>query len=306
MKRTVIIIACMMLPLASFAQFEGVDWGQYQREQQEIKNIIESEVKAQIRQQQTKTNQSQRQMMQSQTQTIQSQTQTARQQALENFNNKISSEGQIMMERINNPDNYIDRSITNRKSSFNHFNSHSTSSQVNTQNRNNSPNQLNDLRTRPIHSEELTSKSLQMLHEANREYFSNEDRETTINPNTKVPLFDAPSLDVPLFNAPNLGEESVEKMNVEAVYAELSSEDRAIYDNRKKEIFNRQEIAEYLDQIANYNNLFNDSGFDGARSAVIHNSSQKYEAQKAMSKAKQDLQELEKWARESIRNKQNK
>lgn len=194
MKKTIIVIACMMLPLASFAQFEGVEWGQYQQEQKELKNIIESEVKAQIRQQQAKANQSQTPMMRSQTQTTQIQTQTVRQQALENFNNRISNEGQIRMEHINNPDVYIDRSLTNRKPSLNQTNPHNTNSQVNAPNRYNSQNQPNDLRTRPVHSEELTSKSLQMLREANREYFSNEDRETTINPNAIVPLFDAPSL----------------------------------------------------------------------------------------------------------------
>lgn len=187
MKRTIIIIACMMLSLTSFAQFEGVDWGQYQREQKEIKNIIESEIKTQIRQQQTKANQSQTPIMRSQTQTTQSQTQTARQQALENFNSRISAEGQQRMEYYNNPTNYIDRSITNRRPSLNANSTTST-------NRYNSQDQSNDLRTRPIHSEELNSKSLQMLREANREYFSNEDREVTINPNARVQLFDAPSL----------------------------------------------------------------------------------------------------------------
>jgi hypothetical protein len=303
MKKTIIIIVCMMLPLASFAQFEGVDWGQYQQEQKELKNIIESEVKAQIRQQQTKANQSQTPMMRSQTQTTQSQTQTVRQQALENFNNRISNEGQIRMGHINNPDVYIDRSITNMKPSLNANSTNSTS-------RYNSPNQSSDLRTRPVHSEELTSKSLQMLHEANREYFSNEDRETTINPNAIVPLFDAPSLGVPLFESSSVGEKPVEEMDMETVYAELSPEQKSVYDKMKKEILDRivdrQEFVEYQDQIAYYNNLFNDSGFDGAQSAVIRNSFQKHEAKKELDKAKKELQELEEWAKEAVRNNRSK
>lgn len=301
MKRILFIWAFALLSLPLSAQFGGIDVegmvhnpNQYIGQQQkEIGSVIESEVKAQIRQQQTKTNQSLTPAMRSQTQTTQTQTQTAQQQALQDFNTRISAEGQHRMEHYNNPDNYINRSITNRKSSLNANSANSTS-------RYNSQNQPNDMRTRPVHSEELTSKSLQMLHEANREYFSNEDRETTIDPNAQVPLFDAPSLGVPLW------QELEEKMDMEEVYAELTPEQKSLYDKKKKEILDKQELAELQDQIADYNNFFNDSGFDGARSAVILNSSKKYEAQKEIAKAKEELQELEKWARKTVRNNRNK
>lgn len=190
MKKIAIIIAWMLFSLSSYAQLE-IDYNYLRQQQKEIANTIRPEIEAQARQNMPKTQQNQPQANQSQIQLGQRQTQVQvnQQQAIENFNSRISNEGEQRMEYYNNPDNYIDRSITNRKSSLNN-----TNSQVNSPNRYNSPNQYNDLRTRPIHSEELTSKSLQMLREANREYFSNEDREEIINPNAQVPLFDAPSL----------------------------------------------------------------------------------------------------------------
>lgn len=190
MKKIATIIAWMLFSLPSYAQLE-IDYNYLRQQQKEIANTIRPELEAQARQNMQKTQQNQPQTNQSQMQLGQRQTQVQvnQQQAIENFNSRISNEGEQRMEYYNNPDNYIDRSITNRKSSLNN-----TNSQVNSPNRYNSPNQYNDLRTRPIHSEELTSKSLQMLGEANREYFSNEDRETTIDPNAQVPLFDAPSL----------------------------------------------------------------------------------------------------------------
>ena len=190
MKKIAIIIAWMLFSLSSYAQLE-IDYNYLRQQQKEIVNTIRPEIEAQARQNMPKTQQNQPQANQSQMQLGQRQTQVQvnQQQAIENFNSRISNEGEQRMEYYNNPDNYIDRSITNRKSSLNN-----TNSQVNSPNRYNFPNQSSDLRTRPVHSDELTSKSLQMLHDANREYFSNEDREETINPNAQVPLFDAPSL----------------------------------------------------------------------------------------------------------------
>ena len=257
--RRIVVIVFMLLSSVAFAQFDpNSSLGQ---QQNEIANTVKAEVEAQARKQQT-------QAQQSQTLMNRNQTQTTRQQVIESYNNRISNEGQQRMEYYNNPENYINRSVTNRSSSYTNTNNDRQSSSRPTR----------DLRTQPVHSEELNSKSLQMLREANREYFSSEDRETAIDPQAQVSLFDAPSLDAPLFDAPNLGEKTVEEMDMEAVYAELSPEDRAIYDKRKKEILDRLELAEYQNQIAEYNNFFNDSGFDGARSAVIHNFSQKFEA----------------------------
>lgn len=170
MKKIIGIIALMLLSLSSFAQFDpetqlGIEYNnlnqKVKQQQNEIGKTIRSEVEAQIRQQQK---------------------QAAKQQAIENYNNKISAEGQSRMEYYNNPNNYIDRSITNRGSSY-------TTNEL----RSSSP-QARDLRTEPIHSENLNSKSLQMLHEANRDYFSNGEGGITIDPNARVQLFDAPSL----------------------------------------------------------------------------------------------------------------
>lgn len=172
----------MMLPLVSFAQLE-IDYNYLNQQQKEIGSIIKAEVEAQARKNQAKAQQSQTQTNQSQTQTRQNQTQTAQQQAIESYTTKMSFEGQVRMEQLNNPEVYIDRSITNRSSSA-----------VFPDDRYNTQHQPRDIRREPIHSENLNSKSLQLLREANREYFSDEDRETTIDPNARVPLFDAPSL----------------------------------------------------------------------------------------------------------------
>lgn len=181
MKKITILIVLMLLSLVSFTQNLG-------QQQKEIENIIRPEIEARLKtlkaqQNQTQTNQNQTQPNQNQIQLRHNQTQTTQQQAIENYTNKMSIEGQIRMEQINNPDTYIDRGVTNRGSSA-----------VFPDDRNYQQNQPRDLRTEPIHSESLTSKSLQMLREANREYFSNEDREVMINPNAYVQLFDAPSL----------------------------------------------------------------------------------------------------------------
>lgn len=180
MKRTLFIWVFAILSLPLSAQFGGLDVegfisnpnsnSYYRQQKKEIENTIRSEVEAQAR--------ANRQSSQS-TQTNQSNNN----QAVQSYNNRISVEGQQRMEYYNNPDNYIDRSITNRVSSYgNQGNSYRPQSQP------------KDLRTKPVHSERLNSKSLQMLREANREYFSDEGRETAIDPNAQVPLFDAPSL----------------------------------------------------------------------------------------------------------------
>ena len=294
MKKITIIIAWMLFSLSSYAQFDpetqlSIEYNnlnqQLKQQQNEIGSIIKSDVEAQIKQRQTQT-------AQSQTQTRQNQTQTAQQQAIESYTNKMSIEGQIRMEHINNPDVYIDRSVTNRKPSLNANSTNST-------NKYNSPNQSGDLRTRPVHSDELTSKSLQMLHEANREYFSNEDREETINSNAQVPLFDAPNLGVPLW------QELEEKMDMETVYSELSPGQKVAYDKMKKEILERKENAEYRLKIAKSDSSW-PTDFDTPRHEIIKNSSIKYEAEKEIQKAEEDLKELEKLAREAVQNKRKK
>ena len=307
MKKIIIIIALMLLSWSSFAQFDpetqlGIEYNnlnqQLKQQQNEIGSIIKSDVEAQIKQRQMQTRQSQTQTRQNQMQTRQNQTQTAQQQAIESYTNKMSIEGQIRMEHINNPDNYIDRSITNRKPALN-VNS------TNSANRYNSPNQPYDLRTRPIHSEELTSKSLQMLHEANREYFSNEDRETTINPNAQVPLFEAPSLGVPLFESPNVGEKSVEEMDMEAVYAELTPGQKAVYDRMKKEILEQKEYELYKAEVwaeMAKETVRKDEAAAGAGFAIIAEEMK----EKAISKAEEKFRDLDDLAREAVRNNRNK
>lgn len=208
MKKITIIIALMLFPLSSFAQLE-IDYNYLNQQQKEIGSTIEADIKAQMRekmkQQQALEQQNQPQMFQNQTQSRQQQSQTTQQQALQNFNNRISIEGQQRMEYYNNPDNYINRSITNRRPTINNTSPQNNSFLENNTNRYNSQNQYNDLRTRPIHSEELTSKSLQMLRDANREFFSNEDRAEKANADVYVQLFEHPKIsERPFVEKPNL------------------------------------------------------------------------------------------------------
>ena len=186
MKKIFIIIALIMLSLASYAQFELNGQVYNLPEYNEIYNDIYPEIEAQARQEFYN-------WKKSQSQTNQRQTRTTQQQAIQNYNNRISTEGQVRMEHLNNPDVYIDREITNR----------STSPIVIPDDRYNQPTQQYDLMTRPIHSEGL-SQSLQMLREANREFFLNRNSETTFNTNAQVPLFEAPTLDYRGFGNPDI------------------------------------------------------------------------------------------------------
>lgn len=294
MKRIIVVIACMMLFHVAFAQFDpNSSLGQ---QQNAIANTIKAEVEAQAKKQKAQSQQSQTQMRQNQTQ-------TAQQQAIESYTNKMSIEGQIRMEHINNPDVYIDRSITNRNPSLNANSTNST-------NRNNFPNQSSDLRTRPVHSEELTSKSLQMLREANREYFSNEDRETTIDPNARVPLFDAPSLGVPLFESSSVGEKPVEEMDMEAVYAELTSGQKTVYDRMKKEILERKENdlfrAEVLSDLSKEikSEMFG-SGIPDVAGTLYAIMAENIK-ENAIAREQEEMLQLNKLAREAVRNNRNK
>lgn len=148
MKKVLIVLACVLFSSVAFAQLDG-DFvegvvhnpNKYLGKQQKaIGNTIRGEVEAQVRQQQA---------------------QAARQQAVQNFNNRISAEGQSRMEYYNNPNNYIDRSITNRSSSA-----------IFPDDRHNPQNQPKDLRSTAINSESLTSKSLQSLRETSRDQIS--------------------------------------------------------------------------------------------------------------------------------------
>lgn len=295
MKKIATIIAWMLFSLPSYAQLE-IDYNYLRQQQNEIANTIRPELEAQARQNMQKTQQNQPQANQSQMQLGQRQTQVQvnQQQAIENFNSRISNEGEQRMEYYNNPDNYIDRSITNRKSSLNN-----TNSQVNSPNRYNSPNQYNDLRTRPIHSEELTSKSLQMLREANREYFSNEDREEIINPNAQVPLFDAPNLGVPLW------QELEEKMDMEEVYAELSPEQKAAYDKTKKEIIERIKNLEYEAETAKFDAKI-DRALEESDGATWYDNLRWYGCKEKIAQEEEKLRQLDELARKAVRNKRNK
>ena len=110
MKKIFIIIALIMLSLASYAQFELNGQVYNLPEYNEIYNDIYPEIEAQARQEFYN-------WKKSQSQTNQRQTQTTQQQAIQNYNNRISTEGQARMEHLNNPDVYIDREITNRSTS---------------------------------------------------------------------------------------------------------------------------------------------------------------------------------------------
>lgn len=171
MKRVLIIFACVLFSSVAFAQLDG-DFVEDMvhnpnkyigKQQKEIGNAIRGDIENQIRQQQA---------------------QAAKQQAVQNFNNRISAEGQNRMEYHNNPDNYIDRSITNRSSSA-----------IIPDDRRNLQNQQRDLRTQPIHSESLNSKSLQSLRDRdiNRNQFSSLD-EIDWDRDVYVKLFEKPKL----------------------------------------------------------------------------------------------------------------
>lgn len=289
MKRLPIIIAFMMLSLLSFAQLE-IDYNYLNQQQKEIGSIIKADVEAQARQNMLKAQQNQTQLGQGQTQTRQGQ--TSQQQAIQDFNNRISIEGQQRMEYYNNPDNYIDRSITNRSSSA-----------IIPDERYNTQNQPRDIRREPIHSENLTSKSLQMLREANREYFSNEDNETAIDPNARVPLFDAPSLDAPSTTP-------VEIMDMEAVYAELSPKQKETYDKKKKEIIERKEKdllrAEVFFEISKEikSEMFGSGIPDVA--GVFYAIMAENIKEKAIAREQEELCQLHTSARETVRNKRKK
>lgn len=189
MNRLAVAIALFLFPLVSFAQLE-IDYNYLNQQQKEIGNTIEAEIKAQIR---AEMKQQQAQQNQNQIQQRQQQTQAAQQQTIQNYNNRISIEGQQRMEYYNNPDNYINRDITNRNSTYFNNGLRSTNPQT------------RDMRTEPIHSENLQSKSLQMLRDANREVFSNEDRAEKANADVYVQLFEHPYLsERPLMDKPNL------------------------------------------------------------------------------------------------------
>lgn len=282
MKRLTILIACMMLSSVGFAQFD-IDYNYMNQQQKELSKSIKADVDAQIRQKQKQTQQRQSQVRQCQTQ-------TAQQQALQDFNNRISAEGQSRMEYYNNPDNYIDRSITNRSSSV---------ITPNSNHRSNSQSQPRDLRTQSIHSENLNSKSLQMLREANREYFSNEDRKETINPNAQVPLFDAPSLGVPLW------QDLDEEMDMEAVYSELSQKQKEAYDKKKKEIMEHIENLKFEAEIARF-----DAGIDRAveenGGATLYDNLRWYKCKEKIAQEEEKLRQLDDSARRIVQKKLKK
>ena len=178
MKRALFIWVFAILSFPLSAQFGGLDVegfisnpnssSYYRQQKKEIGNTIRSEVEAQAR--------AKRQSSQL-TQTNQS----SNNQAVQSYNNRISVEGQQRMEYYNNPDNYINRDITNRRSSY--FNNERRSPR----------SQTRGLGTEPIHSENLNSKSLQSLREANRSQFSSPDEIDWGRP-VYVQLFDEPNL----------------------------------------------------------------------------------------------------------------
>lgn len=170
MKNISISILLMMFSLVAFAQFD-IDYNSLNRQQKALSKTIKSEIDAQIRQQQARE---------------------AKQQAVEKYNNRISVEGQNRMDNYNNPDNYIDRSITNRGTS-----------PITPNDRLDPQSQSRDMRSEPVHSENLNSKSLQMLREANGTNFLNVKGEMIVDPNARVHLFETPSLGKRQFGTAN-------------------------------------------------------------------------------------------------------
>ena len=167
MKRTVFISVLLLLSKCLFAQLDGVDVNgivnnpnnYLEKERQDIENTLKSEVEAHNKKQKS---------------------QQTQQQIIDNYNNMISNDGQRRMEYNNNPQNYINRDLTNRNSAQKLYNK--------------PQEQRNDMRLEPIHSDNLNSKSLQYLREANREDFS-DNHDIGMGGDAKVILFDAPTLD---------------------------------------------------------------------------------------------------------------
>ena len=96
----------------------------------------------------------------------------------------------------------------------------------------------------------------------------------------------------------------IKYMDNDAVYAELSPEQKTTYDKLKKDILERKENAEYRKTIAGINNFF-DSDFETPRNVSSRNDSQIYEANKEIKETEGALQKLEKWAKEAVRNNRN-
>ncbi len=96
---------------------------------------------------------------------------------------------------------------------------------------------------------------------------------------------------------------SIRHMDNEAVYAELSPEQKTTYDKLKNEILERKEDAEYQKTIANIDKL--ETEMATPLHSISSVSSRRYEADKEIKKTKEDFQELEKWAREAVRNNRN-
>ena len=195
MKRATLFIAFMVFSVTLSAQIQGdfdngftIDRSYYNNQLRDLRSQINSELRNGNAPTET------RQQFNNAIDQIESNmnninygsgTGAVQRQQVQNYNNKISNENQQRMVQYNNPQYYTDRSITN------------TGTQgISADDRYRQPNNYysGNIRTQPIHSENLDSKSLQMLREANSDYFSNGNTDLTIDPNATVPLFDAPSL----------------------------------------------------------------------------------------------------------------
>ena len=95
----------------------------------------------------------------------------------------------------------------------------------------------------------------------------------------------------------------IKYMDNEEVYAELSPEQKTTYDTLKNEILERKEDAEYLKTIANIDKL--ETEMATPLHSISSISSRRYEADKEIKKAEVDFKELEKWAKEAVRNNRN-
>lgn len=122
-----------------------------------------------------------------------------------------------------------------------------------------------------------------------------------LNPDATVKIPDRPQSEIDMAIPPV----EVEKMDMDAVYAELSPEQRSTFNKLKKEILERKEKAEYQIEIAKINSFW-DADFDTPQHVRNKNWSIMYEAKKEIQKADEDLKELEEMAREGLRNLRNR
>ncbi len=95
----------------------------------------------------------------------------------------------------------------------------------------------------------------------------------------------------------------VEEMAPDAVYAELSPEQQAIYDNMKKDILLRKEHGVF--RADDIERMSNEMRGEAKYAAAVHAIRAEFAREKAIAGAEEELQKLDELAREGVRNIRN-